>query len=230
MEVKPRNPRTHPISFDEVLEHHTPYVISVAGTYAHGDQTLFQDLYNVGLEGLWYAFNPENKKWDRKRRFSTYAYDWVMQRILLCKAKQPLIHIPIRKLQRDWKAKKQRHLFLSLDFELEDKDNQPATLHSVLADESDSPSQSLEQKEQQELYDRAFSKLNPAEKQVINGRMAGMTLDELSMKLNPSYKGKVQYKKVKNVTRERVRQIEEAALNKLRKWCRPSIQERLMLS
>jgi DNA-directed RNA polymerase sigma subunit (sigma70/sigma32) len=117
-----------------------------------------------------------------------------------------------------------------LDFELEDKDNQPATLHSVLADESDSPSQSLEQKEQQELYDRAFSKLNPAEKQVINGRMAGMTLDELSMKLNPSYKGKVQYKKVKNVTRERVRQIEEAALNKLRKWCRPSIQERLMLS
>lgn len=227
--TKQRNPKTHPKNWEEVFEHHENYVKHLAGKFAHGNETHFQDYYNAGLAGLWKAFNGgvEGKKWDGKRPFGTYAYWWVKRLIQVSREQQQLIHIPIKKLNQDFKSKNTRHSFLSLDFELPNKN---LLFHNVIPDDCASPSEQLASKERQELLNLAFNKLNEAQQQVIKGRMAGLTLEDIRMKLDPNYVGKLWSKNVKRVTRERVRQIQNEAIDKLRKSVRPSLQERLLLS
>jgi RNA polymerase sigma factor (sigma-70 family) len=213
-------------------------VASVAARYTrHG--LSFQDLVQEGCIGLIKAV----ERFDHRLgcRFATYANWWIRQCITRAISDQSrTIRLPVHISQALGKIQRLRDIYyqkhrreptvreLSTALHWSDREvadllnisRQPASLSTPVGEDSESmlrdllpdegavrPDQTLEFKEIQELLFRAVAALNEREKWVITlrfglGDLPEQTLEQVGRKLG--------------LTRERIRQIEKAALRKLR--------------
>ncbi len=215
------------------------FVVSVAKKY-QGQGLSLADLINEGNYGLIKAA----QRFDETRgfKFISYAVWWIRQAILQALAEQSrVVRLPLNRIGTISKIRKTsarlaqeherppsveelaealnideekvrdalkhtgRHLSMDAPFNENDDDN---SLLDVLPNESDtSPDEPLMEESLKIDIERALSMLHPREAEITRlyfgiGREHPLTLEEIGQRFN--------------LTRERVRQIKEKALRKLR--------------
>lgn len=169
----------------------------------------FEDLFHEGVPGLIKAVERFEPK--RNVKFSTYAIWWIraaIQRALVNKARMIRVpaHLHIKK--RGFQIPSEP---ASLDAPIPSgpRDHE-TTLHDVIACEKPTPDEELHSKERAVYLERILklTSLTPRERHVLAGRFAD---EERTLKeIGNDY----------GLSRERVRQLENAALQKLRQTCR----------
>lgn len=223
---------------EELITRNLRLVLSIARKY-NGTALSFADLVQEGSIGLMKAV----EKFDPSRgfKFSTYATYWIRQAIGRALAEQnKVIRIPVHMADLASKVKKatseltqklgkvptaeQIAKFMKIDaskvrevwdfsretlsLDVPVGDDEDATMGDLVADERfESPYFNIVKEERHTQIMAALATLEPREAEVIKMRFGidnekPMTLEEIG--------------KVFNVTRERIRQIEEKAMRKLR--------------
>ncbi|MGD8861988.1 MAG: sigma-70 family RNA polymerase sigma factor [Myxococcales bacterium] len=215
-------------------------VVSIARRYNHGALAL-SDLIQEGNLGLLKAV----ERFDHRRgfRFSTYASWWIRHAIRRARAdKSRAVRVPVHMLEASARVKREstqfeartgrpptdaelaeatdlpeekvtsaRHQFtgsaLSLDRPVNDEDGR--TFVDFLSDdEATSPGQSVEQQQWSEQVPQLLDCLSPMEASVLRFRFGLDGQPEMTLKtIGERY----------NLSRERIRQIQQAALVKLRR-------------
>ena len=222
----------------EMLKRNLRLVIKIAREYLHVGISL-SDLVQEGNLGLMRAVT----KFDYKRgcRFSTYATWWIRQAILRATVeKERTIRIPVHLMEKRRKLAKtcrnfvknrgkppqpeeiarsakvplkvvHKALFpLPQTVSLEIAVGEDSSLQYLIKDEkSPSPFEVMEREEISQMVEKALSHLPPREAEVLRlrfgiGRDGEHTLEEIGRKFG--------------ISRERVRQLEKRAVNRLRHW------------
>jgi RNA polymerase sigma factor (sigma-70 family) len=172
------------------------------------------DLVQEGVLGLQRAletFDPE-----RKVSFSTYSYFWIYQTIDRAINNSGTIRVPIKTQDLSAKGKKEGALgdrareasrVVSLDAKIAENGFTHAagdlTLMDMIACKQPSPEASFQEHEDHESLRKVLATLTDKECHVLHGRyVEEKTLEEVGATMN--------------LTRERIRQIEAAALAKIR--------------
>lgn len=206
--------------YRELLEGNLRFVITVAKQYQNQGLDL-SDLIAEGNMGLMKAI--QNFDWSKKLRFISYAVWWVKQSILQSLNENArTIRLPVNVVQELHRAKKEVEKGLT---ELDDKLAQlPTTinLETTINDEGDTLLDMIENpnammpddefNNQEQLKDRLMSiiKVLDERERIIIEDYFGLsgtprTLEDIGEDFN--------------LTKERVRQIKEKALRKLRNEC-----------
>ncbi len=226
----------------KMIEHNLRLVVKIARRYVYANMA-FLDLIEEGNLGLMHALDKFDP--DRGFRFSTYATWWIKQSIERAIMNQSrTIRLPIhivkrinairremRKLDGEidpegrkmeqvanklsmtieqvWSALHHNELLLSLDAPLE-IDGTLSIGESIPDKPELGPDTILEEAEIQKLLGAWVYALSPKERSVIEMRYGlndqeAMTLEQISQLLG--------------LTRERIRQIQNEALNHIRKQC-----------
>lgn len=86
---------------NKLVEHNLRYVVYVIKRHFSRFSHMFDDLFQVGVEGLLYAIDKYDL--NKKTQLSTYAYYWINQRIKKYLSENNLIRLPanINKLRND---------------------------------------------------------------------------------------------------------------------------------
>lgn len=205
-----------PKAKEKLITSNLRFVVSIAVKYQNLGLPLM-DLINEGNMGLIRAVD----KFDVNRgfKFISYARWWIRHFILKAIFEQSTsIKLPLKFASQlsgqdeeeeteVVKRLKQVYRPVSLDQRLSDDSNSDTMVDLVDDSKSELPERMVEEKNLREIIDQAVDKLKPIEKDVIrrhfglNGRQP-LTLKEIGEKYN--------------LTKERIRQIEHAALDKLR--------------
>jgi len=214
-------------------------VISVARYYQRGDISL-HDLIQEGNIGLMRATQTFN--WRLGYKFSTYATGWIRQAITRAlPGLEYMIHIPCYSVEKRNRLKRHftnftmqygyepgleelaeiagekpgeivliwQHMYYMLSLDVPVADHEDVCLGDLIADEKATAEIDVEQDEISERVKKALACLTEREQHVIKLRFGigadgrAHVLQEIARELG--------------VTRERVRQIEEVAMRKLRK-------------
>ena len=221
-------------AFDRVIESNLRFVVSIAKTY-QGQGVLLEDLIAEGNVGLIRSF----EKFDPKRgfKFITYAVWWIRQAIINSIYENArLIRLPANKISLVGKINKIRkqleqstgkdptmdELYLELEkhgiydninsllFHFVDIDKEGVdgtNIHEVIPDDNELPNKEIEEKYLQKDILEALEDFTDREQEIIKmyfgiGEIRNHTLEEVGADFG--------------VTRERIRQIKEAVLKKLR--------------
>lgn len=226
-------------------------VVSIAKTYLHRSRMPFLDLIQEGNMGLITAVNKFD--YTKRLKFSTYATYWIKQAIgKYVTENSHSMRIPMHvieqlskiskatnalaiELERDptdaeiaarvemtmEKVKELRSLkkdTVSIDQTINDEDD--ATLGDLIADkDNEAPEVALMQNEVTQKIEEVFSSLESREADILRRRYGlttgrPQTLEEVG--------------KVYGLSKERIRQIEEKALKKLRNPMRANILKECM--
>jgi RNA polymerase primary sigma factor len=227
---------------EELVRSHLRLVVSIARKYARQTSLDLFDLVQEGNMGLMHAI----EKFDLRRgvKVSTYAVWWIRQSIVRAIADQGrTIRIPVHMAETAAQVgRERRRHFLkegrdlgageisertgiplsrveqalsmvqepsSLDAPLDQEGE--ATLGDLIAGDSGDPHSAAEAMALQEALSRALADLTPREQQILRMRFglnsaSDHTLEEIGREFG--------------VTRERIRQIEAKALDKLRRSAR----------
>jgi RNA polymerase primary sigma factor len=222
----------------EMLKRNLRLVVKIAREYLYSGISL-SDLVQEGNLGLMRAVT----KFDYKRgcRFSTYATWWIRQAILRAKVeKERTIRIPIHLMEKRRKLAKTCRNFLKKrgkqpqpeeiakkakvplkvvhkalfplpqTVSFETSVGEGSNLEYLIKDEkSPSPFEVMEREEVRQMVEKALSHLPPREAEVLRLRFGiggdgEHTLQEIGRKFG--------------ISRERVRQLEKKAINRLRHW------------
>jgi RNA polymerase primary sigma factor len=203
-------------SKEKLITSNLRFVVSIAVKYQNLGLPLM-DLINEGNMGLIRAVD----KFDVNRgfKFISYARWWIRHFILKAIFEQSTsIKLPLKfasqlsgqdeeEESEVVKRLKQVYRPVSLDQRLSDDSNSDTMVDLVDDSRTELPERMMEEKNLREIIDQAVDKLKPIEQDVIrrhfglNGRQP-LTLKEIGEKYN--------------LTKERIRQIEHAALDKLR--------------
>jgi len=173
-------------------------------------QSNFMDLVQAGNEGLIRA--AEKFKPELGNRFTSYATNWILQSIDRFCMLDRQIHIPIGKQECAFKRRREGDelwfddlVCADVSLESEIADNDYIYLKGVIQDESIGMHTDLENEQQAKHIDESLkSILTKRERSVIFYRYyKEMTLEDVGDQIG-------------GVTKERVRQIQNAALQKLK--------------
>jgi len=227
----------YPSARKKLIEHNLRLVVSIAKRYM-GRGLDFSDLIEEGNIGLIKAIDKFESKYETK--ISTYATHWIHQSISRAIAdKSRLIRLPVHASQGLSKIEKARKILLeknqkeptivelARETELSEEtikllremsininslektigEDEEETLGDFIADPNQKTEDAATFGQLQDYISSVLKSLNNREREIITKRFGignnrGMTLDEVGKDLN--------------ITRERVRQIEEKALRKLR--------------
>jgi RNA polymerase primary sigma factor len=206
--------------YKELVEGNLRFVITIAKQYQNQGMSL-SDLIAEGNLGLIKAI--KNFDWDKQLRFISYAVWWIKQSILQSlNENSRTIRLPVNVVQDLYKAKKE---IQKNDGQLEDKfANLPFTigLNNTINEDGDmlidlienknalSPEYSFNSKDiLREKLSKIMSMLDERERAIIEDYYGitgtPRTLEDIGSDFN--------------LTKERVRQIKEKALRKLRNEC-----------
>ena len=201
---------------DKLITSNLRFVVSIAVKYQNLGLPLM-DLINEGNMGLIRAVDKFDV--DRGFKFISYARWWIRHFILKAIFEQSTsIKLPLKYATQVSRqddedetevVKKLRQVYrpVSLDQRLSDDRNSDTIVDLVDDSRYELPERMVEEKNLREIIDQAMEKLKPIEQDVIrrhfglNGKPP-LTLKEIGEK--------------HNLTKERIRQIEHAALDKLR--------------
>jgi RNA polymerase sigma factor (sigma-70 family) len=203
IELGRRYRRTHNQHIrDQMVLAVLPYAVQIAKRYQKSGMAL-DDLASLAMEGVMRAvekFDP-----DRDIAFTTYATFWVKQYILReLRSGRFLIHLPehcwSKTLKRDNKMQAAIDAVQSGISSLNDFDECGHPVGDSLIASQDMVGDVENAEERQRMHrllNKAIASLSAAEKYVVQRRLAGCTLDVISVSMK--------------VSKERVRQIESAA-------------------
>lgn len=236
-------------ALNELVRSNLRFVVSVARQYQHQGMPL-SDLINEGNLGLMRAAARFDER--KNFRFISYAVWWIRQAILQALAEQSrVVKVPqnqVGKIHKVTKAEERLTQKLGRGPEVDEiaamvqmKKSKVERARSVAAkpvlldspvaagkdgthmdllagDESDKPDTRISRESFEEEVREALRHLYPKEREVIRryfgvGEETSYTLDDIGMQLG--------------ITRERVRQLRDRALNKLRSGTLEKLRERL---
>lgn len=220
------------VAYEKLIQCNLKYVISVAKSYAKTGTDL-EDIISAGNEGLIKAVQNYNP--DKGYRFTTYAIWWIRQSILTADAElKNLIRIPSNRQVDMHKARKledrkvqelgrslsqtelnelsyydNTHLTqLNNTVSLNDLDeNDHEMIHTFLYPVDESIDQTIDQEALRESVNELLADCSFKEKDILTlymglGDLTPLTLEQIG--------------KLYNLSRERIRQIKELTLKKLR--------------
>lgn len=234
-------------AYNRMVRSNLRLVVNIAKRYIHFGIP-FMDLIEEGNLGLMKAVEKFNPK--KGYRFSTYAAWWIKQSITRSISEQgKIIRIPVymqehlnkykktserlsqklRRQPREEEIAKKMKLPVKKIREINNWTLKPASLEERMGDEGEdelkdviedknsaSPQEELQVFLQRERIDNLLDKMEQREKEILDLRFGLVdgtthTLAEVSKKIG--------------VSRERIRQIEESALKKLRKFVEAQEEE-----
>ncbi len=215
-------------------------VISVARYYQRGTISL-HDLIQEGNTGLMRATHTFD--WRLGYKFSTYATSWIRQAITRAlPGLEYMIHIPCYSVEKRNRLKRHfttftmkygyepgleelaeltqekpeeiviiwQHMYHMLSLDVPVQDHEDVCLGDLIADETATAEIDVEQDDIKSRVSKALACLTPREQQIITLRFGIGTDDGRSHTLQ-------EIARELGVTRERVRQIEEVAMRKLKR-------------
>lgn len=221
-------------SWDKLVESNLRLALAIARKYQHRRVPL-EDLVQYGNEGLMIAAAGYDSR--RGYQFSTYAHWWITQAIersidhYESIIRMPTnVHEKIRKIFRNQDGDLPENLAIaiitqnvfSLDMPIykdKDKDKEGTLKDIIPNDQSENPEEVLNQIVSKSTIEELLSNLDARERKVLELRY-GLTGDK---KIRTLEEVGIEF----GVTRERIRQIEQKALRKLRGLVVPEKQKNI---
>ena len=210
-----------------IIKHFMVLVIMAATKYSEGDEQLKAELFQAGIEGLYQACDRFDR--GRQSRFSTCAWFWIADACRKEKNRWVLpLSVPLTTKQVDKRRPNpsgrtrsvSSHQVFSLDAEVQANGSDATyTLAELIVDKAPQAEEALLQKRKEEAIKKAFAsafaKLDHREQIIVRGRIGyggedKQTLEQLAV--------------VFKISRERVRQIEKAAMRKFRRSLQPTME------
>lgn len=181
---------------NKLINSNLKFVVSVANSYK-GRGLSMSDLVaegNIGLMKAYYKFDPK-----KDVKFISYSVHWIRQSIM--EALQKRNSIDSEDLPLDYEKQDD-----GVDEDYIEADNTPNLITRFVDNDRDSEAERV--KKQKQALEMLFSSLNEREREIITRYFGishdGETLEEIGKTLN--------------LTKERVRQIKEDGLKKLRSY------------
>lgn len=181
---------------NKLINSNLKFVVSVANSYK-GRGLSMSDLVaegNIGLMKAYYKFDPK-----KDVKFISYSVHWIRQSIM--EALQKRNSIDSEDLPLDYEKQED-----GVDEDYIEADNTPNLITRFVDNDRDSEAERV--KKQKQALEMLFSSLNEREREIITRYFGishdGETLEEIGKTLN--------------LTKERVRQIKEDGLKKLRSY------------
>lgn len=199
--------------FEYFLSRNYGLILKYIGPIINKHPEQRDELEQAGRLAMWSAMKKFNV--EKGFKFSTYVQYWFRRNVRLHYASQQTVRIPINLLSKlDEVYEKAPYAIIqseSINKTIYSGDNgSDCTLEDTLASDEPSPFDIVRSKEQEEILLKLLSKLNPRENQCVQMYYGLNGYKPHTLQMIGEYY---------HVTRERIRQVIEKALGKIKRMC-----------